>query len=250
MKDMVDSKALDISVQAFDQDDHWFLTLSDGSFNIFTVLSKTAPGDASDVTDFVTNFLPSANARIDTQYVRGASDDTLIGNVGDSLKVTHTDTPGGGSGGPPAYSKKLRYRDMNAGTGGVARDTAIGSTFTDIFSRSGSGLVIGFLATLEKLGGPDEWFIRLVIDSEDIFGASGISTEDMRKKMIYGYFKGASAHDDHGFMGLNIEDKDTFRWNGPLDYPITYLTSFVVKVKIASGTGKFLAGLASLTEET
>ena len=55
------------SIQAFLIEDHWFLAFSDGNFDLSTVLSTVDPGDAADVTDFVTNFLPSANVQIDNK---------------------------------------------------------------------------------------------------------------------------------------------------------------------------------------
>ena len=48
----------------------------------------------------------------------GGTDGTVIGNVGNALKVTGPVSVSGGSA--LTMSKKLRYDDMNAGSGGVA----------------------------------------------------------------------------------------------------------------------------------
>jgi len=90
------------SIQAFLQEDHWFLSYTDGAYTLRTVLSTKDGTQAADVTDFVTNFLPSANLQIDTQYIRGNTDDTFIGNIGDRLKVTHSAAPGSGTSVIPA----------------------------------------------------------------------------------------------------------------------------------------------------
>lgn len=90
------------SMQAFLIEDHWFLSYTDGAYTLFTTLSTTDPTQAADVTDFVTNFLPSANGQIDTKQLRGASDGTFIGNVSDALKVTQSAVSGSGISVVPA----------------------------------------------------------------------------------------------------------------------------------------------------
>lgn len=251
LKAIVNSK-VDASIQAFLSDDHWFLSFSDGAYTLITTLSTLDPAQAADVTDFVTNFLPTANGPIDVKEIKGATDGTFIGNVDDKMKVTLGGDGTGSTGGPQSWSPNLEYVDMNVASGGIARDTSVGNTFTTIFLFSGIGLLAGFLITFEKLSMAPGWDIRLLIDSKEIFKSSGINTKDLVQATIYAYNKGGSSHDDGGFLGFNIEDKDSLRWNGPLNYPIAYKASVEIKIRVAAGGAakKFRAGLVALTKET
>lgn len=152
--------------------------------------------------------------------------------------------PPGSVGPVPALSANLRYEDMNPSVGGVARDTSIGGSFTDIYSVTGAGLFFGFLLTCENMF--DDWLVRLIIDGSEIFDSSGISTKDIEKSDLYGYDKGGD-DDMAKHIGFTIND-DTLRFEGPMDYPIAYTSSVVIKIKYnKSGSKKFKAGLALRT---
>ena len=55
--------------------------------------------------------------------LQGGTDGTKIGNVSDALKVVTQ--PSSSVTTVPSWSKTLRYDDMNASNGGVARATSI-----------------------------------------------------------------------------------------------------------------------------
>lgn len=151
--------------------------------------------------------------------------------------------PPGSVGPVPALKPNLIYEDLGPSVGGVSRDTNIGTSFTNVYSVNGAGLFFGFLLTLENM--EDDWFIRLIIDGNEIFGSSGISTKDLEKNDRYGYDKGGD--DDGPFMlGFDIHDK-TVRWQGIMDYPIAYESTVEIKIRYKSSSKKFKAGLAART---
>jgi len=148
-----------------------------------------------------------------------------------------------GTGGPlGSWTSNVRYIDMGPTVGGVSRGTNIGGTFTDVYDETGSGLLIGFLVTLENAF--DIWEIRLVIDSTDTIFT--INTEDLEKNNLYGYDKGGD-NELATFLGFNIHD-NTIRWNGPLDFPLTYSSRIQVQARYTKGgSKKFRAGLLART---
>lgn len=153
--------------------------------------------------------------------------------------------PPGSVGPVPAIAPTYITEDMNASTGGVARETSIGGTWENVYSVTGSGLFFGFLVTLED---EKKWRIRFIVDGNEIFGANGIKTDDLDDKDIYGY----NFHniDDRGYdfhQGISLGEK-TVAVQGPLGYPISYESSVVVKlIKDSGGSKKFRAGLATRT---
>lgn len=148
----------------------------------------------------------------------------------------------GGGTLPSAFSNKLRYVDMNVASGGVARNTGITTSFVTLFLYSGTGLFGGMIITLDTA--PGNWTVELEIDSNPIFNG-GILLSDVDATTAYN-FNGAGSWEPD-FIGMEFRT-ETFRW-APL-YPITYGIDVRVKVKKASGTSNFLAGLAVLTKET
>lgn len=178
--------------------------------------------------------------------IRGNTDNTQIGNVGDRLKVQATVT---GNSSASSYSNKLRYEDMNATTGGVARDTAISvGPAVKVYEYSGSGLFLGFLISLENYEN-DGYRIRLVVDTtNEILGPTGISTLTITNKDLYMWEKKAYADQVTPFiLGIHPAEKG-IRFQTPL--PIAYSSKIEIYVeKISGGSKKFQAGLAVLTKE-
>lgn len=144
--------------------------------------------------------------------------------------VALTLIPAGSVGPVPALNgSTLRYEDMGAANGGVARDTFIAGTFVDIYNKtiSGGGLLYGFDFGLE---GPDQWYFRLIIDGVDLwFGATGIYTADMESSNIYGIDKAGGATRPY-VLGFSREG-NIFRYQGPGGYPIAFTSSIVIKAK-------------------
>lgn len=153
--------------------------------------------------------------------------------------------------GTGSYSNKLRYVDMNASNGGIARGTSVtNAAFVDVFSYSGSGYLVSFSITLET--GAD-WDIRLVVDSNEIFlSSSGIPMNDLTSDNVHDMDgSGKSINENFADMGFYIGAHDIFRWSSPR-IPIKYTTSVVVKVKRSGATAAklFRAGLVCLTKDT
>ena len=165
----------------------------------------------------------------------GATDSTKIGNVGDKLKVALSDQQGA------LFSNKLCYEDMNASTGGVARGTGItGTSFTQVYSYSGSGLVLGFLISLQSMS---DWTVKLEVDSQNVFCSSGIDLHDLTETNLYGFGDNQASS-----LGLS-RSGSVFHFESVR--PITY--SSTVKVYAAPdspATKNFQAGLIALTKET
>lgn len=150
----------------------------------------------------------------------------------------------GGSIGVPSFcADNLTYDDMNVSNGGVARDTNIGTTFTDVYNVSGAGLLLGFKINLEDIG--DEWWIRLIVDSNEIFlDSDGISTGDIVRSNIYDY----EDDDKFAFRELGIRQTDrTFSWEAPYG-ALKYASNITIKVRYKNNSNRFRAGLVMRTK--
>jgi hypothetical protein len=173
--------------------------------------------------------------------LQGGTDGTKIGNLGDNLKVVTQ--PISAVTQVPSWSKKLRYVDMNVASGGVARDTAITTTYTTIFNYSGSGYVAGFLVNVETF---TTWTFKFTLDSEVIFEmtAEEITTDKLYDLDDVGDFGQA-------YIGLSKGSHDRLVFHGPGGSPIYYESSVKVEIKRTSGaTKKFQSGLMVLSKET
>lgn len=194
----------------------------------------------SDGTDLIKDIFPKRMG------VLAGDDLTQIGHAGDRLKVDAAITSLGG-GGIMSWTPKLVYLDMNASSGGVSRNSVINTNWTNVFSYSGSGLLSGWSLSLED---NKKWEIRLIVDSMEIFGSSGMSMLDFDDHAIYGL---ARDNGDMANSGINMNSKTSpIFWSGPLDFPISYSSNVTIKVKRINGENskKFKAGLVVLTKET
>lgn len=139
----------------------------------------------------------------------------------------------------PSIDNTLRYRDMNASTGGVARDASIGGTYTNIYDEDGSGYLFGVNFTLEN--GNDDWDVKITVDSVDILE---VSTKDLSDGNLYDVERG---DENLALAGLGMRDK-TFRWHGPLNVPVSYTSNVTVQVRYTKGgSKKFKAGFVSIS---
>lgn len=172
--------------------------------------------------------------------INGATNGTPIGNIGDRLKV---DTlPSSNTSTVPSWSKKLRYDDMNASTGGVARGTSIATSanWTTVYSYSGSGFLAGWILNMETFTG---WEFQMVVDGEVLFQM--IDT-DITGDTIYDFDDFA---DD--MLGITKGSHDRLIYHPPMNSPIYYATSVQIKIRRpTAGAKKFQAGLIILSKET
>jgi len=243
MKDIINSKGLGFSIQAFLNDDHWFLLLNDSGTQLTTELSTKDLNEAVDLADFITNFLPTANDLIG-QHLRGATDGTPIGNVLDRLKVETVFAPDGVI--IPTLGSDLTYEVMDVTNGGVAEGTDISAAWTTIYNKTGlaAGLFLGFLVTLESI--EEDWAIRLVLDGDEVFTPTGIRLNRLLDDQIGG-FDPSPSNNIPEFIGFNVR-KNTFRWEGPNDLPVR-LTGPSSEIEILlrkdDSDKKFFAGIAA-----
>lgn len=229
------------------------LTVNDGTFDL-SITDGTrliqggfylplSDGDDPTVKAKVTSGLTptSLNKRVYSESVVAGLESTTLRRVN---VVTRTDSkialcvdsatiPAGAIGPVPAISPTFKYEDMNASVGGVARDTAILTTFTNLYSVLGSGLFFGFLVTLETFA---DWTIRFTIDgNQNFFGTAGVPMTDITGGNLYNYA-------DAGPLVLGLRrDSNTLFFQ--LDYPVAYATSIVIQGKTA-GSKRFRAGFA------
>lgn len=155
-----------------------------------------------------------------------------------------------GTGTIPSVGSKLRYVDMNASSGGVARGTLITTAaYTTVFSYTGSGLLFSALINIET---KNVWYMRILVDGEDIFPSPGLSTSDLINDAVYDLDDaGSPLSPNEGNFGISLEEHDRLVWNCPNSFPIRYSTSVEIKLKIISGASKkFSAGLVILSKET
>lgn len=159
---------------------------------------------------------------------------------GDYRLYVDTNSIGNGAGVIGAFDKDLRHDDMNASNGGVARETNIGTSFTDIYSYTGSGLICSFLFSLED---QDKWYVRLVVDGVDLFnGSTGLYTKDFSDNDVY------HAESDKVWAPSFRREGKTFFYEACR--PILYETSVAVKIRHEDSSKKFEGGLIILSKVT
>ncbi len=181
--------------------------------------------------------------------LRGGTDNTIIGNSGDKLKVEADVSTN--SSLTTTTGSKLRYIDMNVSSGGVARGTTItNATWVTVFSYSGSGLLFSMVLNLEDVV---NWDVRIVADGEEMFTSNGIMTGDLADDAAYDLDNAAQPlSPTEGAIGLSLEEHNRFVWVCPNSFPLKYTTSVSVRVKRETGAAsrKFNAGLVILSKET
>lgn len=180
----------------------------------------------------------STDSGTDSVKIKGATDNTLIGNDGDKLKTTAEVTFPASQF--PAINSNFRVIDMNASNGGVARGTTITTSWTTVYSYSGTGHLFGFSINFSSGSG---FKIRIAIDNIEILNDStGISTTDTNTLALYDL----NDVDNDEFVCSMFCWDNVFAFRSPL--PIEYSTSVVIRVARETGTGTFRAGLINITK--
>lgn len=144
------------------------------------------------------------------------------------------------------WNKKLRYEDMNASSGGVARGTGINTAWVKVYEYSATG---GYLAAfMVNVETKDKWYFRLVIDNEEIFGASGIFSEDLHGDAVYDFDdSGKTLNEMEDRIGIMFGSHDRLLWTPPSNAPMLFSSSVKIYIKRTVADGKkFRAGLAIL----
>lgn len=185
--------------------------------------------------------------------VIGGTDGTAVGNVGDRLKVDASVVLAGGA--TQSYTSKLRYDDMNATTGTLARGASVtaASGWNKVYGYTGTGLLSGCVISLET---KDDWAIRIVIDGEEIFGTgtgNGILSTDIHTDSIYDAdTSGRSVPELDQDLGLFWGAHDRFQWAGPLLIPVSFSSSIDIYIRrtVGAATKKFQAGYVVIEKRT
>ncbi len=140
---------------------------------------------------------------------------------------------------PYIDASQLKFDDMNAANGGLARNTSIPVTFTNLYLYTGSGLFKTFIVNLD---GTDKAWIRLIIDGNDIlFDLNGLYNKDLKDNNVYD----VQDIDMTTVGGLGMHD-NAIRYEPNVS--IKFDSSVVIQ---ARSTGrKFKAGFVSLIKIT
>lgn len=151
----------------------------------------------------------------------------------------------------PSVTPQIEYEDMNVSAGGIARGTTIvaGAGWSKIYEYVGKGLFMGLLTTVQDLGGTSSnfWSVRLVCDSNEIFGSGGLSLRDISHNQTYNFNTGTTPSPT--FAGLNIV-QNTFRWTAPNDLPLSFKTSVQIYIQRTGSVNKvWRAGLSVLLKK-
>lgn len=211
-----------------------------GNTSLSSINTKTPTLDQKTMSGSSPVVIASDQSDINIKIV-GNTNGTTIGNTGDRLKVdaqfsSVTTTV-------PSWSSNLKYIDMNASNGGVARNTSISTTYTNVFNYSGSGFLAGFIINLESF---NEWTIKLAIDGVT---SMEILTSDLTSDTIYDMDDVTDVN--QVYLGLSKGSHDRFVFHAPLNSPIRYNYSITISVKKSGGAGKkFQAGIIILSKET
>ena len=146
--------------------------------------------------------------------------------------------------GVPSVSSNYVAEDINASTGGVARSTNISiSAWIDVYSYSGSGKVYSWLLTLQNCA--SQWLIRFIVDGNEIFGSSGMLSDDVFSSNVYDLTR---THSRGGIAGITGHN-NIFQFTGANDYPMKFDSSVVIKLKRVATEKAFVAGLMGITKD-
>ncbi len=158
--------------------------------------------------------------------LRGTTDNTLIGNVGDRLKVETSVT------GSANISSKFRV-EFNQST-----QTVTNPTLTTIFTYSGSGLLFGFYLDTSQ----DDTQIKLTVDSDVIF--SGITVKSLKDA---GMQVTSDAQLAQIFLAVTAGSNFAFM----SQYPIKYTSLVKIEAtRSSAGSSDIRRTLVYLTKET
>ena len=183
--------------------------------------------------------------------IEGGTDGTQIGNVGDRFKVDAAVSSG--SGGVVSIDETLTYQDMNASTGGVARNTVFnaGGAFQQIYSYTGSGKIFGILVSLENLiaDATKYWQLRLQVDTVEVFiDSNGFNLNDFGTAVLYGWNESITTLAPE-WGGISLV-QNAFRWRALHNLPMAFTSSFKVFAKHNGDNRKFLAGLVCFLKDS
>jgi len=167
-----------------------------------------------------------------TVQIKGATDGTLIGNTGDRLKVDSTITSVS-SGTLATFSNKV-VADITQTP--IAISSAV--TYTNIYTYSGTGKLIGF--NLEFNG--VNVVVKLVIDGSTIFDGFDLSA-------LNGFLVTADAQYRRQVGSGIVTQSSSLDWS--LKAPIGFSTNVTISARLSGGTAKnFQQGIFYISKDT
>jgi hypothetical protein len=154
---------------------------------------------------------------------------------------------GGPTGGINTVGSTLRYDDMNATNGGVARNTTVNNTtYTTVYNYTGSGIIFNWVLNLENA---NNWRIKFIVDGVNIFPSPFLSTADMASDIAYDLEYDSDSISPL-LVGLSHEEIERITWSCPSGFPVRFNSSVQIQVIRITTTGRFRAGLITLTKDT
>lgn len=165
--------------------------------------------------------------------IEGDSDGTLIGNVGDALKVNQAFAASDVSG-CPTVSNKLRIEFSET-------DVTIGATLVTLFSYTGSGKLFGFIFKNDH----KEVQTKLTIDSTEVI--FDLKSEDIGDVQLSNPDIPDLVQEMGGIMTADNDKSLAFK----LSCPIEFATSVKIEAKRTGSTDHtMLRSMVALTKET
>jgi len=142
---------------------------------------------------------------------------------------------------PQSYVSDLKFEEMNASTGGISRNSILPSSFTNIYSYSGSGLFFGFHANFED---EDKTWVSVSVDGEQILlGVNGIKLGDLKDNNILD-IQDIGTYTD--FCGLAMHHKSL---RICFKVPMRFESSVVIQARHEDGNKRFRAGIANILKD-
>lgn len=195
----------------------------------FTSGTIILANEGSASTQAVFAMQPNADSLLATALLKGGTDNTTVGNTGDRLKVDANFSVLGGQLVPTITNKfRVRYSTTPA---------TVGSAYSTIFTRSGTGLFFGFQADFNSANVR----LRCTIDSGQIFE---ITVADLK---LFQFNDTTTTRMQMGGFWATVGNTVDFSSK----FPIPYTTSITIEMQRSDGTNHQMSQyMMLLTEDT
>ena len=170
----------------------------------------------------------------ESNKIEGASDGTLIGNIGDRLKVT--DDGGGSSGTPGAPCFSDKYRTLFDGA-----SLTLTTSYQTRYTYSGSGKFVGFILAFSG----SDLVVKLSIDSNVIFEINGGDLGDVQLGN-----PASSGPNSQPTAGGPSWDTTGKKMSFVPTFPIAYDTEVKIEIKRIGNNIDVNRSIVTLTKET
>lgn len=149
----------------------------------------------------------------------------------------------------PTLTSRLRYLDMNAANGGIARGTVVtNASWSTVYSYTGSGIIHGWNLNIET---KDSWQVRFVVDEEEVFNTNGIFTDDMISDVAWDLDSYVDdKNEDYSGLGIHFGIHEKIMW-GFDGIPLRFNSSAKIMIRRITNASnkKFNAGLIVISKD-